>query len=256
MTEVFDRYSNYYDLLYRDKDYTAEADYVDRLLQTHTSGARTILELGCGTGGHAICLARRGYEIYGIDLSSRMLESANRDRQQLPSETSKRLTLAEGDIRSFRCARTFDAVLSLFHVVSYQTSNEDLLATFKTAAVHLRPGGVFVFDFWYGPAVLAIQPSTRIKRIEDDDVSVVRIAEPRHLENENRVDIEYQLFVTDKATQEIKEFRETHRMRYLFLPEISGYLTECGLSPILSEEWLTRAKASLQSWSVCSVSRK
>ena len=57
-----------------------------------------------------------------------------------------------------RLAGTFDAVIALFHVVSYQTTEHDLRATFATAARHLNPGGVLLFDVWHGPAVLAQQP--------------------------------------------------------------------------------------------------
>nr|MBA2706707.1 SAM-dependent methyltransferase [Gemmatimonadaceae bacterium] len=50
---VFGSYSRYYDLLYRDKDYAAESAYVASLLAVHAPGARSILEIGCGTGAHA-----------------------------------------------------------------------------------------------------------------------------------------------------------------------------------------------------------
>jgi methylase of polypeptide subunit release factors len=64
---VFGAYARYYDLLYRDKDYAAEAQYVHRLIQSHALGARSILELGCGTGAHAVLLAGEGYRIHGVD---------------------------------------------------------------------------------------------------------------------------------------------------------------------------------------------
>ena len=54
---VFKDYSNYYDLLYSDKDYEAEADYIDHLIQKNNPGAKTILNLGCGTGKHDFLLA-------------------------------------------------------------------------------------------------------------------------------------------------------------------------------------------------------
>ena len=73
---VFDAYAEYYDILYRDKDYSAESDYVSYLLKTSCPQARNILELGSGTGLHAIELAQRGYAIHGIDYSESMVALA------------------------------------------------------------------------------------------------------------------------------------------------------------------------------------
>ena len=70
---VFDGYARYYDLLYRDKDYAAEARHVHDIIQRHSPGAHSILELGCGTGAHAIHLATMGYAIHGVDRSHEML---------------------------------------------------------------------------------------------------------------------------------------------------------------------------------------
>ena len=65
---VFYSYAQYYDLLYREKDYPGEVDYVDALIKKYAvNDARTILDLGCGTGGHAILLARKGYRVTGVD---------------------------------------------------------------------------------------------------------------------------------------------------------------------------------------------
>ena len=66
---VFDEYAEYYDLLYKDKDYVAEANYIDGILQKYATGCQKILELGCGTGKHAELLSHKGYEITGIDMS-------------------------------------------------------------------------------------------------------------------------------------------------------------------------------------------
>ena len=67
---VFDRYAQYYDLFYREKDYRGEVDYVDALIKRYaTNDARTILDLGCGTGGHAVLLAQKGYHVTGVDRS-------------------------------------------------------------------------------------------------------------------------------------------------------------------------------------------
>jgi SAM-dependent methyltransferase len=175
---VFDAYARYYDLLYRDKDYAQEADFIQRLLQTHAPTAQRLLELGSGTGRHAEHLAEQGYHITGVERSAEMLARCSQRQAHQPSAIAQRLSFLQGDLREVRLDQTFDAVLSLFHVISYQTSNADLAAAFKTVALHLKPGGVFIFDVWYGPAVLHDLPQVRVKRLHDDDLAITRIAEP------------------------------------------------------------------------------
>ena len=130
---VFGKYSRYYDLLYRDKDYAAEAEFVRGMLQKHRPDAHSLLDLGCGTGRHAALLARAGYTVTGVDRSQEMLEVA-RSQDALPG-----LDFVRGDLRGIRLGRKFDVVLSLFHVMSYQTSNADLDATFATASAAPAP---------------------------------------------------------------------------------------------------------------------
>lgn len=218
---VFDSYSRYYDLLYRDKDYAGEAAYLASHLRRHAPKAASILELGCGTGTHAEHLARAGFTVHGVDQSESMLARAAARKSALPAELAARLSFGRGDARTVRTGAQYDAVISLFHVMSYQTGNADLQAAFATAATHLRPGGLFLFDFWYGPAVLAQQPEVRVRRLADERIEVTRIAEPVMHPNENVVDVNYTVIIDDKATGGSERVRETHRMRYLFLPELA-----------------------------------
>src|SRR5512139_1278741 len=177
---VFGTYSRYYNLFYRDKDYTGEAEYVHGLIQQHRPGAGSLLDLGCGTGRHAFLLAEKGYAVAGVDRSEEMLAVANSQvatavRVEARSPVAVPPAFHLGDLRTVRLGRTFDAVVSLFHVMSYQTTNNDLREAFATAREHLAPGGVFIFDCWYGPAVLTDRPAVRVKRLEDESIYVTRV---------------------------------------------------------------------------------
>jgi predicted TPR repeat methyltransferase len=125
---VFTSYARYYDLLYRDKPYREEADHVRRLILSHVPKAYTIVELGCGTGAHAEHLARAGMEVHGADLSEWMLERAAARRATLPDDVAQRLHFSHGDVRDVRLGVQGDAIISLFHVMSYQSENADLQA--------------------------------------------------------------------------------------------------------------------------------
>ena len=252
---VFGNYARYYDLLYRDKDYVGESQFIDRLIQTHTPAARDLLELGCGTGYHAILLAQSGYQIHGVDLSREMLQQAELRRSQLPIELAAKLQFQQGDLRTLRLERVFDVVISLFHVISYQTTNEDLQAAFATVKAHLKPGGIFIFDLWYGPAVLTDRPTVRIKRLEDEAICVTRIAEPVIHLNENLVDVNYQVLIRDKTDHTVAELSESHRLRYLFKPELDLLLERSGFQIVDCREWMSDREIGSDTWGVYAIGR-
>ena len=250
---TFADYALYYDRLYREKDYAGEAAFVLGLVRKHCPQAQSLLELGCGTGAHAQHLSAGGMSIHGVDCSAPMLELARARQEKLPREIADRMGFSHGDVRQLRIGETFDAVISLFHVVSYQVSNEDLRRCFATAKHHLKPGGVFVFDCWYGPAVLSDRPQVRIKRWEDDGTSITRIAEPVLHPNENIVDVQYTIFVRNPASAATQVLQELHRMRYLFQPEIEMLASAANLEMIESREWMSQARPGLNSWNACFV---
>jgi hypothetical protein len=117
----------------------------------------------------------------------------------LPPQLREQLNLTQGDAINFRSAVKCDVVVSLFHVVSYQTTNDALQGIFNSARATLVPNGLFVFDFWYGPAVLREQPQVRIKRMTTSSHDLIRIAEPEHHEDRNVVDVRYTVISIDKT---------------------------------------------------------
>lgn len=248
MSQLFDTYARYYDLLYQEKDYAAEAGYIDCHIKKQTRNTESILELGCGTGAHAEHLARMGYTVRGVDMSATMLACAEARKAALPPEVAARLSFSLGDVRTVRVGETYDAVISLFHVMSYQTSNADLEAAFNTALLHLHPGGLFLFDFWYGPSVLTQKAEVRVKRLEDHDIKVIRIAEPVMHVNENVVDVNYTVFIEVIETGTVEQVCETHRMRYLFLPELEKVLSGCGFRLVAPLAWMTDLPLSCDHW--------
>lgn len=242
---VFGSYSRYYDLLYRDKDYAGEAGYVDDLIRRFCPEAYTVLNLGCGSGRHDRELTRLGYAVTGIDRSEAMLDEARR-----AAAGSDLLEYVCGDLRTTRLGQRFDVVLALFHVFSYQISNADLQAAFATVREHLSPGGICLFDCWYGPGVLTDRPAQRVRELEDDRIKVTRYADPMMHPNDNLVDVQYRICILNKADDRLEELNETHHMRYLFRPEVELLLEANDLRPVLFEEWLSGREPGFESWNV------
>jgi SAM-dependent methyltransferase len=253
--EVFNDYSAYYDLLYQDKNYKAEVDYLDQLIKTHGVGAKTILELGCGTGKHAFLLAGKGYSVHGIDLSEQMLQCAHSNLSS-HKEYKKNAMFSLGDLRTIRLKKKFDVILSLFHVMSYQTTNLDLQKAFETASKHLNPKGLFIFDFWYGPAVEFNKLKIRIKKFDNESLKIVRIAEPTIHTKKHVVDIDFTIYIHEKKTKKIQKLQEKHSMRYLFEPEIKKLCIDNKFKLINFQEWLSGKKPGKDSWGVCMIARK
>lgn len=253
--KVFGDYARYYDLLYQDKDYQGEANYICSLIDRFALGGSSVLELGCGTAKHALLLAEKGLTIHCVDMSSDMLAIAEQQAAISRDEIANRLSFAQGDVRIYRCDRLFDVAISLFHVMSYQITNEDLQAVFTTAAKNLNPGGIFIFDYWYGPSVLTQKPDIRIKRLEDDCIKVQRIAEPVMFPNENRVQVNYSVLIENKKSHKLQRIKEQHDMRYLFLPEIEK-LCQPEFDLLQHYGWMNEECPNFDDWAALSILRK
>lgn len=248
--------ARYYDLFYDKKDYAGEAEYVCRLLRKYAPNATSILDLGCGTGRHARFMAEKEFRVVGVDRSAQMLKQAQLLRSSAPAQVQDRLSFQEGDVQTIRLNMEFDGVVALFHVMSYQASDESLSRAVETAKAHLPRDGIFIFDCWHGPGVLHDPPTARSKSVGDMGRRVLRIAEPKILTDENIVDVNYQFIVMDTESGSREEFRETHRMRYFFKTDMFLILDRHNFQPLACLEWMKNDAASETAWNVVFVARR
>ena len=220
----FGAYASFYDALYREKDYPGECDVLERIFERFgSSPVRRVLDLGCGTGGHAVILASRGYSVTGVDRSASMLAVA----QDKTYRIGLNICFEQGDIRSWRSDDTWDAAIAMFAVLSYQVSHEDVAAAIATARRHLNPGGLFVFDVWFGPGVLTDPPGDRIKEAQDGDHEIIRCASSTLDIVSQTVDVHY-LVIHLSDNGKVERVRETHPMRFFFPNELDLLLKSGG----------------------------
>jgi len=242
--DTFKDYAYYYNTFYQSKDYRMEALQVDSLLKKYGINGTSLINFGCGTGKHDIELARFGYQCTGIDISSFMIDIARANA----AKEGMQIYFSVEDIRMFEPQRQYDAVISLFHVMSYQTKNDDILSAFKSARKTLRQGGLFLFDVWYGPGVLSDKPGIRVKEIEDEQNKLLRVARPIIHDKDNVVDVCYDILVIQKETGYARGIKEIHSMRYFFRPELELLLKIAGFKLVNNLDCRTLEETSFNSW--------
>lgn len=245
----FEKYSKYYDLLYKEKKYKEESEYVIKKIKHLLPQATQILELGSGSGSHAYYFCEAGFKVTGIERSPEMIDLAK-------SKNIMDFNPINGDISDFKIPQQFDVAVSLFHVISYLTENESLINCFKTVYEHLNPEGIFMFDIWYSPAVFHQKPETRIKRLENEDVEIIRLAESKIKSDKNVVEVNFEVLIKDRLTRTNETITEKHLMRHFSIPEIKMLAAFTGFEVLLAEEFLTENTPSEDTWGVYFILKK
>jgi len=247
-------YAKYYDIIYSDKNYEKECDFLEEIFQYFLNFKPTkILDIGCGTGGHLIPLAKRGYEVVGIEPSTFMLQIA---KEKMEKEKLSNVKIYQASSETFTLNDKFDVCVCMFAVINYITQTDNLIQTFKNIRKHLKTGGLLIFDFWYGPAVLTIKPSVRIKIMERErDLKVIRTVTPELNTLDSICKSHYYLLVI-KGNKVIEEARETHVIRYFFFPELHFYLKNSGFDVLKICEFLNLEKSpSENTWNVTLIAK-
>ncbi len=132
-----------YDVVMEHVDYPFWADYVHTLVQQHLPGARTLLELGCGTGSLALELQPLGpYQYHGTDASAAMIRVAEAKAELYGADVS----FSVADFTAFTTDTPVDVVVLLYDGLNYLLDPRDVRLLMARAAAALRPGGLFVFD--------------------------------------------------------------------------------------------------------------
>jgi ubiquinone/menaquinone biosynthesis C-methylase UbiE len=227
MSSYLDRHAELYDLFYRDKPYSQEAAFVAALLRDVgiEPGAR-ILELACGTGRHAVELAKLGYTVVGTDYSRDMLACAERRK----TTSGLQIELIEQDMRDLRLpGPPFDAVLCFFDSIGYVGTNEALSSVLSGVLRHLRPGGAFCCEFWHAAAMLRAFEPVRVRRFAVPDGEVLRISETRLDTERQLAHVTYTIF--DVAGDgRFNRIEETQTNRYFLVQEMAGWLERAGFA--------------------------
>jgi len=131
----YDVFARFYDAVQGDR--AEQSAYLRGLLEQHHPTAKTVLELGCGTGT-VLRHLQKCYEVSGIDLSEQMLA--------LAADKVPEAHLARGDMTRVSLGKTFDIVICVYDSINHLLDFAQWEEVFDRAREHLDEGGVFVFD--------------------------------------------------------------------------------------------------------------
>jgi SAM-dependent methyltransferase len=248
-----DQYAQFYDLFYKDKDYPEEVSFLEKVFERFGKGkVERILDLACGTGGHALALSERGFKVTGVDLSPKMLSQAKvKSRQK-----GLAVDFKPSPMQKFSLGQTFDAVIVMFSAINYLIGYQDLKETLRRVHQHLREGGLFYFDCWNGLAVIDHFDPYREKVVQEGELKIRRISRTSvdPVTQLCRVDYQVEMVKKDKP---VDRFQETHQLKFFFVDELRNYLTDAGFDVLLVAPFLKFAgQITKDRWDINFIARK
>ena len=138
---MYNDFAQVYDRL-QDADYEAFVDYYEKIFEKYGIKPKLVLDLGCGTGNITIPMAKRGYDMIGLDLSCEMLNIA---RDKAKKEEVDILFLNQ-DMCEMELYGTVDAIVCALDGINYLTNPDDVRQLFRLVENYLNPGGIMIFD--------------------------------------------------------------------------------------------------------------
>ncbi|MEF3364971.1 class I SAM-dependent methyltransferase [Methylocystis sp. 9N] len=223
------RYAELYDLFYCDKPYADEARFVhDRLCWHAGEPPLRILELACGTGRHAIELAKLGCSITATDCSDSMLKVA----AQKGSQARANITFDLCDMSALPTTeQPFDAVICLFDSIGYLGADENIASMLDGVRRNLKRGGLFLFEFWHADTMVKKFEPVRIRRLETDTSSIIRLSETTLDIERRQAHVRYDIYeLKQNGTYEF--FSETQSNRFFTVDEMEGFANRAGFEPL------------------------
>ena len=144
----------------------------------------------------------------------------------------------------------------MFAVLGYQHTNEQIIKTLQNIHAHLKPGGLLVFDVWYGPAVLSEKPQEKCHVIHSGKDTVIRVSRPELDTFHQFCDVRFNLYRIHDG-QPVVETDEVHRMRFFFAQELSLALEFTGFRVVRIGQFPDfERNPTDSSWNIVVVARK
>lgn len=245
--EAYTDFALVYDELMDNTPYEVWCEQITAVLAGNGIEKELILDLGCGTGVLTELLARKGYDMIGIDLSQEMLNRAieKRDASKLP------ILYLQQDMREFELYGTVKAVVSVCDSLNYLLEDEDVIQTFRLVNNYLDPQGLFIFDF---NTVYKYKEVIGDATIAENREDCSFIWENYYHEQEKINEYEITFFI--KEGEFYRRFEETHFQRGYTVEEMQDFLLKAGLEFISMKDEDTFLDVTDESERVCMIARE
>lgn len=231
-TNAYGSFASVYDTFMDDVPYEEWAGYLTGLLKEHGVNDGLVLDLGCGTGTLTEILAKRGYDMIGVDNSEDMLEIAKDKQEQSGLDV---LYLLQ-DMREFELFGTVRAVVSICDSVNYITEEEELRTVFSLVNNYLDPGGIFIFDF---NTVHKYRDVLGEQTIAENREEGSFIWDNYYDEEEEINEYDLTLFIREEEGV-YRKYEETHYQKAYSLASIVRLISQSGLSFVAAYDAFTR----------------
>jgi len=223
-TDFYDALAPMFDVMTDwDARLTAEGPFLKSVLEG--AGARRVLDAACGSGGHALWLARQGYEVTGADVSPVMISLA----QQKAAADGLGVKFVVSDLANLQASAVCDAVLCLGNSLPHLLTQDDLVAALRGMAGVLRPGGALVLQNLNYDLRWQKQPRWFMAQggvLDGQEVLVWRFAD--YDAPAGRIAFHIALFRKDAPNWKVEVHTTPHRP--LFRADLLVALTEAGFS--------------------------
>ncbi len=220
---MFKESAEFYDKIYKWKNYELEAEKVKSLIKKHSPEAKTILDIGCGTHEHVKYL-KQIFSVDGLDINSDFLSLA---REKNPEGN-----YTQGDMKTFSLDKKYDVVMSLFSSIGYMKSLEDLNSAFLCMAEHTEKGGTVIIEPWFTPDERT-KRNTFMQTVDESNFKVCRMGVSETRDRMTYIEFHY---LVGTASKGVRYFTEIHELSLFTQEEMLKSMESAGLKPSFEKE--------------------
>lgn len=229
--DAYTSFASVYDMFMDNVPYEQWSGYLVSLLQEYGIEDGLVLDLGCGTGSLTEQLAKKGYDMIGVDNSSDMLEIA----MDKKAASGLDILYLMQDMRDFELYGTVKAVVSICDSMNYILSEDELTTVFRLVNNYLDPGGIFIFDLNTIYKYSLMGDATIAENREEGSF----IWENSYYEEDRMNEYDLTLFIRQESGL-YEKYEETHYQKAYELETVKQLLADAGMEYICAYDAFTR----------------
>ncbi len=227
-------YADHYDLLQGHRDFEGEIAGLDKRFSDYNHNNYKGLDIGCGTGLHAIGLGRLGYSMVGVDRSPEMIRVALSKKSPVTFQCSSLREFSENE---------FDFAFSMGQVVNYLEDFEGLSQFFGDVFSLLNKEGVYYFECWNPISLNRSPPQPLTRTYETDDYKIIRPVQPHYDPLAQELELHYEIQKINKTGKVLEEVRSSHHLKIFTPLELEYYLKLSGFRKIQIDRAISEKEA-------------